>query len=112
MKDPSNVEAQEFGVTDPLDLLPIYVKSEGRHFPGSPEVSHFCLGVVEVHFAVLAPSDELLDFLFVVSHRSLIFSQTYPWHGRGRVAVQSGVNRMKRTENTTLGYPGVENEVG
>lgn len=39
MKDPSGVEAKEFGLTDPLDLLPIYFKSEVRDFPGSPEVS-------------------------------------------------------------------------
>lgn len=29
---------------------------------------------------------------------------------RGRMALQSCVNSMKRAENTTLGYPGVQDE--
>lgn len=64
MKDPSGVEAKEFGLTDPLDLLPIYFKSET--FLVLLKFL-FCLSRVEVQVAVWAPSGELLDVLFVVS---------------------------------------------
>lgn len=41
-----------------------------------------------------------------------ILSADFTTAWEGMMAPQSCVNRMKRAENTTLGYPGVQNEGG